>query len=292
MNYEKRRQDLLRRLASQRGAGRYQDLCRSRADRRCLARMAQDGSVVAHPQGVVSLPGAERHVVVCRRLRGVVTCAHALEHHGLPVRSMPGVLHAAIPRQNRRIPDGIGRVIVHRVAGLVLPEPGRPPVADPETALLCFMRCADELDALIALDAALRGGLVTREQLTAALPGPRNAPLRALLARAEPRARSLLETIARYDLQESGQLPEMGVDLGVEVDLLLRPRLVIETDGYTYHSSPQDWSNDRHRDQALQKQGLTVLRLTSRQVLDRRTVELVEPVARRLGCWSAPAETQ
>lgn len=125
--------------------------------------------------------------------------------------------------------------------------------------------------------------------MSAALPGSRNAPLRALLARADPRARSLLETIARYDLQEAGQFPEVGVDLGVEVDLLLRPRLVIETDGYTYHSSPENWTEDRRRDQELQASGWTVLRLTSRQVMDRRTVELVEPVARRLGCWAGAA---
>lgn len=233
------------------------------------------------------MPGTGQDVITCRRLRGVLTCAHALAHHGLPLRSVPGPLHVAIPRHASRVPAGTGRVTVHRVEDLVLPAPGRPPVADLETALLCFMRCASELDALIALDAALHAGRVTRDQLRTALRGNRNAPLRALLDRADPRARSLLETIARYDLQEAGQTPEAGVDLGVEVDLVLRPCLVIETDGYTYHSSLENWSNDRRRDQDLLASGWVVLRLTSRQVMDRRTAELVEPVARRLGCWLA-----
>jgi len=41
------------------------------------------------------------------------------------------------------------------------------------------------------LPCALRGGLVTRAQLLARLRGPRNGPMRALLARADPKARSL-----------------------------------------------------------------------------------------------------
>lgn len=289
MKYKERRKDLLRRLASVHGAVRVQDLCLSRSDRRCLLRMVEDGSVERHPQGVVSVPGAGHDVIVSRRLRGVVTCAHALARHGLPLRLDPGPLHVAVPRSTSRVPTGIGRVTVHRVAGLVIPGPARPPVADPLTALLCFMRCAEELDVLIALDAALRDGLISRDELVAALPGSRNAPLRALLARADPRARSLLETVARYDLQEAGQDPGVAVDLGVEVDLVLRPRLVVETDGFMYHSSLADWTNDHLRDQRLNAAGWTVLRLTSRQVLDRRTVEIVRPVASRLGCWVHPA---
>ncbi|WP_237564222.1 hypothetical protein [Actinomyces sp. 432] len=178
----------------------------------------------------------------------------------------------------------MGRVVVHRIEGLAPQDPLKPPVADPESVLLTVMRCADELDALIALDAALRIGLVDKTMLLTRLMGPRNGRLRSLLGRADPRARSLLETIARYDLQEAGQEPEVAADLGFEVDLLMG-RLVIETDGYAYHGDRDSWENDRRRDQSLLRRGYVPLRLTSAQVLSRQTVQLVEPVARRLGCW-------
>ena len=230
-----------------------------------------------------------------------------MKHYGIPLRTSPGVLHVAIPAQRGRVPDAIGRTVVHRVRGLALPEDTQPPVAQVEQALICFMRCADELDALIALDAALRLGYTTRAQLESALPGPRNASLRSLLSQACPGARSLLETIARHDLEQAGYRPVTAVMVdGVgEVDLVLSqrpqaivpgpaegthvltaaayPALLIETDGYTYHSSRPDWHSDHLRDQAALARGHTPLRLTSNQVVDRETVRIVSSVARRLG---------
>ena len=76
-----------------------------------------------------------------------------------------------------------------------------------EHALICFMRCASELDALIAIDAALRCGLVRKDDLRSCLSGKRNMSLRALVDRAHPGARSILETIARYELEEAGYHP-------------------------------------------------------------------------------------
>ncbi|QHO90064.1 hypothetical protein CWT12_00155 [Actinomyces sp. 432] len=150
--------------------------------------------------------------------------------------------------------------------------------------LIAFMRCVEPLDALIALDAALRGGMIAKE-MHARLRGNRNGQLRQLLNRANPKARSPLETIARYELEEAGATPEAGAELPIgELDLLLG-RLDIETDGHEFHSQRADWEHDRHRDQWLIAHGYTPLRLTARQVLAHQTVELVRPVAQRLGWW-------
>ena len=291
-----RRSDVRARLLARNGAARLSSLSLTRSERRTVARMLSEKALTSHPGHVVSLPSAKTFVVTCRRLGGVVSCGHAMEHYGIPLRTLPGVLHVAIPAQRSRVPDAIGRTVVHRVRGLALPEDTQPPVAQVEQALICFMRCADELDALIALDAALRLGYTTRAQLESALPGPRNASLR-----------SLLETIARYDLKRAGYRPVAAVMVdGVgEVDLVLSrmpqaivpgpaegthvltaaayPALLIETDGYTYHSSRPDWHSDHLRDQAALARGHTPLRLTSDQVLDRETVRIVSSVARRLG---------
>lgn len=302
-----RRSDVRARLLARNGAARLSSLSLTRSERRTVARMLSEKALTSHPGHVVSLPSAKTFVVTCRRLGGVVSCGHAMKHYGIPLRTSPGVLHVAIPAQRSRVPDAIGRTVVHRVRGLALPEDTQPPVAQVEQALICFMRCADKLDALIALDAALRLGYTTRAQLESALPGPRNAPLRSLLSQACPGARSLLETIARHDLEQAGYRPVAAVMVdGVgEVDLVLSrrpqaivpgpaegthvltaaacPALLIETDGYTYHSSRPDWHSDHLRDQAALAHGHTPLRLTSDQVLDRETVRIVSPVARRLG---------
>jgi very-short-patch-repair endonuclease len=46
------------------------------------------------------------------------------------------------------------------------------------------------------------------------------------------------------------------------VDLLVEGRLVVEIDGYAYHSSPQQFADDRRRDAALAAMGSQVLRFT------------------------------
>jgi hypothetical protein len=45
-------------------------------------------------------------------------------------------------------------------------------------------------------------------------------------------------------------------------------RLVVETDGFTYHSTPTTFEADRARDQALTLAGYTVVRFTYRQLTD------------------------
>ncbi|GLK18879.1 endonuclease domain-containing protein [Herbiconiux flava] len=50
------------------------------------------------------------------------------------------------------------------------------------------------------------------------------------------------------------------------VDLLLGDRLVLELDGYRWHSSRTGFEEDRHRDLELARRGYRVLRLSWRQV--------------------------
>ena len=61
------------------------------------------------------------------------------------------------------------------------------------------------------------------------------------------------------------------------------PALLIETDGYAFHSSRLDWEHDHLRDQAAISARHVPLHLTSRQVLQHGTVEIVSPVAMRMG---------
>ena len=212
MRYTEKRDAVLRALANAHGAAKQRFLVPLEHDRRTLARMVAEGAVTRHPQHVIALPGTDQRIIIARRLGALIACAHAMDNYGIALqRSSDSRLHLIVPR-GRRLVYGIGRTVIHQVADVHV-DPLGSPFADHETAILTFMRCAPELDALIALDCALRGGMVVRDQLLARLRGPRNSPMRELLARANPKARSILETIARYELEEAGAVPDVATQI-------------------------------------------------------------------------------
>jgi very-short-patch-repair endonuclease len=85
------------------------------------------------------------------------------------------------------------------------------------------------------------------------------------LTRSEAEARLL-------HLIRLAQLPHPAANARVgrhEVDLLWRAqRLVVEVDGFQFHSSRVAFERDRARDAVLQTQGFRVMRVTSRQIVD------------------------
>jgi very-short-patch-repair endonuclease len=83
------------------------------------------------------------------------------------------------------------------------------------------------------------------------------------LTRSEAERRAL-ELIRRARLPQ----PETNVRLkGHEVDLLWREqRLVVEVDGYAFHSVRRSFEHDRRRDADLITSGYTVMRVTWRQI--------------------------
>jgi very-short-patch-repair endonuclease len=82
--------------------------------------------------------------------------------------------------------------------------------------------------------------------------------------------------------------PEVNVCIGpYEVDFLWREaRLVVEVDGYAYHSSRRAFERDRRRDADLQTAGYDVMRITWRQITDE-PIAVVARLAQRLssGKW-------
>jgi very-short-patch-repair endonuclease len=55
---------------------------------------------------------------------------------------------------------------------------------------------------------------------------------------------------------------------GYEIDFLWDPgRLVVEVDGFAYHSSARMFERDRRRDADLTAAGLRVMRVTWRQIV-------------------------
>jgi very-short-patch-repair endonuclease len=147
----------------------------------------------------------------------------------------------------------------------------------PARTLLDLASVLDAQSLGRAVNEAFVSGLVTEEELWAVLDrcrGRRGAPrLRALLddgrgpsiTRSEAERR-LLELLSIAGLPR----PETNVRVGrYEVDLLWRAQgIVIEVDGYAFHSTRVAFERDRIRDADLQAAGLAVVRVTWRQIAD------------------------
>ena len=99
----------------------------------------------------------------------------------------------------------------------------------------------------------------------------RNEPRlrRWALENSHPRAASPLETLARLVLALSGVQYEVNPHIeGVGfVDLLVEGWIVIETDGFAYHSDRVAFQNDRRRDRELQQRGYVVFRFTRDEIM-------------------------
>jgi len=151
------------------------------------------------------------------------------------------------------------------------------PVTTPARTLLDLAEMVSLRELERALDEARIRRLVRRSQLTGVLDRRRGrngaAALSALLDREGDPTLTRSEAEERMlALVRAARLPPPQVNSragGHEVDLLwAAQRLVVEVDGYAYHSSRAAFERDRLRDADLHAAGLQVMRFTWRQLLD------------------------
>ncbi len=150
-----------------------------------------------------------------------------------------------------------------------------PVTSPPRTLLDLATTRRDDLDPALAEAFAKRLALRS-ELLSLSARHPRHRGAKQLRAlgeddRAPAHLRSeaekrLLALVRRATLAE----PEVNVRLGPYIiDFLWRaPRLVVEVDGYAFHSSRAAFERDRRRDADLTSRGFRVLRFTWRQIVD------------------------
>ena len=255
------------------GAVRQRDLRLSRTQRRAVDFLVEHGALVRY-HGVIALPGASRPLLEARRYAALVHCSYAAHHYELPAPRSHEI-HLAVPRtRSGHLPS-----VVHREPHLVMPDLHEVPIVPVDVLLARVLQHWQTIDALSALDAALHKRLVTKGDLVSLLQGRTSHAqhARALLELGEGRTRSPLETRARWELLQAGYHLNVGAFLpGVgEVDFIVNGRLVLETDGWAYHSERKQWENDRRREQALATLGWRWLRLTYDDVMAGRTVPLI-----------------
>lgn len=133
--------------------------------------------------------------------------------------------------------------------------------------------------ALVAADSALRHGLVSHLELVRTL-GSRTGRgargPRGVARLADPLSGSVLETLLRLLLSVLQPAPVSqyevrdGRDLVARVDLCWpEHRLVVEADGFAFHSDRAAYRKDRQRSNQLERLGWRVLRFTWEDVVGR-----------------------
>jgi very-short-patch-repair endonuclease len=202
---------------------------------------------------------------------------HLLPH---PANRRP--VHVTVVGRDPGIKPGIRIHRVKQFQGSEVRSRHRIPVTSPARTLLDLAAEAPTAELERATAEAVAKRLVRHSDLAALIanhPRHRGATrLRALVA--DPPAiteseaeRRLLILIRRAGLPD----PEVSVPLGsYVVDFLWREqRLIVEVDGFAFHSSRVSFESDRRRDADLTSRGFRIIRVTWRQLVDEPELVLV-----------------
>ena len=271
------------------GAARRQDLLRTRGDVLALRRALAAGSVVRLAHGVYGVSGCSPAVAAAAVHGAAIGCVSAAELAGVAVLQRPEQPHLVVPRHrgqtSSRARDSVP-VVLHRESSH---GPGRTVGVEAvplDAALARMLLCCPPVSAVVSIDSALRLRRTTSAAIAGRLPATAPVSARLLLARADGRSRSPLETVARLALRAAGLAVDVGVVIPMvgEVDLVVAGRVVVELDGLAYQSGRREFREDRRRDRELALQGYAVLRFTAEDVLE----DLVRLVATVRAALAAP----
>jgi very-short-patch-repair endonuclease len=232
----------------------------------------------------VFLLGHPRPIAGARELAAVLACGRGavLSHLSaaglwrlLPGRE--GDVDVTVPGRNPGRKPGIR---VHRVRHLDrrdIRKLGGIPITSPARTILDIASLVSPRDLEQALAEAYARRLARRSELVSllarrpSLPGTR--ALRALLEDGTPALTRSQAEDRLLGLIRAAELPSPETNIRVgrhEVDFVWRDqRLIVEVDGFRFHSSRSAFERDRRRDAELSSQGFRVIRITLRQIVDR-----------------------
>ena len=203
-----------------------------------------------------------------------ISCVSAAQMYELPVlmEERPQKTHLSVSYNRGMHPSKLRRfddVCIHREQ-IMSDEERRTHVASIGTVLERVLVCMPLKVSLPMLDAARNRGLYDISTLTIPPTGSRLPHLKEALSLSSDRARSILETVARLQLIDMGLTPQVGVWIeGVgEVDMIILGFIIIEVDGWAFHSSKEQREKDLKRDRELLRRGYVVLRFTYDDVMN------------------------
>ena len=205
--------------------------------------------------GWYASPDVSSEEIRACELGGSVTAASALALRGVWLWRDP-VFHVRIGRTaTAKLHTGVCFHNQGRAAG---------GVDGLERSLLELSHCATELQAVTALDSVLNLRILTIDDLHR-LAQNSTQKFRRYVLRVSEGMQSGYETkmklfLCANRIRFQSQVVIRGVG---RVDFLVGERLVIEMDGFQYHSVDQ-FSSDRQRDIELHRRGYIVIRISSR----------------------------
>jgi len=222
------------------------------------------GRIVRLECGGYALPDTPPELVVAVSLGGVASHLSAARMHGLSVWVPPALPHVTIPRGGART-SADATVHTTRLSSADV-EPWRPVTSMHRTLLDCG-RSLPLPDGVCVLDSALRERLVTCQELqsmAAAARGPGSVNVRRAVRHIDPEAQSALESVLRVLLLTcvGVVLTQVRISSVGHVDFLVNGWLVVEGDGFEFHSAREAYREDRRRSNVLTTKGYALLRFT------------------------------
>ena len=255
---------------------------------RDVRRAVEEGQLQRLRHGWMAADGADPLVVEAVRAGGCLTCVAALKLHGFWIPPRVKALHvrgtaSAHRRHARRFCRQYGGHMRVDAA-----------VDEPVTALRHALRCLTDEQTIVVTDSMLHrryrydagelarkpGGdegdeesdlvVPTVEEIHSAFDGEPKS-VRRLLDECDPKAASGIESITRVRIRRKGvrlttqaHIPGVG-----HVDMLIGDRLVVEVDGYAFHSEKENFQEDRRRNQVQAAGNYVYMPFTYDDVIDR-----------------------
>ncbi|TQJ35451.1 DUF559 domain-containing protein [Arthrobacter sp. SLBN-122] len=250
------------------GVARSAQLLDAGFSRRDLLRLKEVGATQPK-RGLFVLPGCDEDFRAAIEHNGRLSCASAASHYGLWLRRPPTRLHLAC---NHGHGTGFVRHRTVRFQGQAWS-----PVAAVEDVALHALGCLTPPASTALATSAIRLHGVPRELLAEQLRADRSGTALRMLRELDLRAESMVEVDAQHLFRTNGISYEAQVFLpGIgRVDFLLDGFLIVEIDGFAFHSQRADMFRDRDRNNSSTVKGFAVLRnmpehiwFNQQQVLD------------------------
>ncbi|MEV6272858.1 type IV toxin-antitoxin system AbiEi family antitoxin domain-containing protein [Kribbella sp. NPDC051936] len=252
------------------GSATFADL-RAVVSARAVRNALRSGVINRVAKGVYALPVAPPALTAARSHGGVVSHLSAAQHWGFGVINPPGLPHVTLPPGRARRRSGLP-CVPHWAEVPALDD-----VTTPLRTVLDCLRTLPPAEGLAVADSALRTGSVEHDTLLAAafrLRGPHRRRVQRMVAFADGRAESVLESVLRYLLIERGiegfvpQLPVRDAEFSARLDLG-HPRLLLglEADGFAFHGTRRALVKDCRRQANLTARGWRVLRFSWEDIM-------------------------
>ncbi len=235
------------------GVARTAQLLKAGYSRRDIGRLTDRG-VTQPRRGIILAPDFGQDLAAAVRHNARLTCASAAGHYGLWLRNPPARLHLAC---NHGRGSGFSR---HRTSKFD-PHPALP-LAAVEDVVLHAIGCLPAPASTAIATSAIRLHGVPLELLKDQLGGDRSRPVLTALRELDLRTESIVEVDAQHLFRTNGiafdaqvKIPGIG-----RVDFLIEDFLIVEVDGFAFHSTRKALRQDLARNNASTVNGYAVLR--------------------------------